>query len=586
MRAALLCVLLLVAGAFAGEWIQMGPADKDAMMNLRFALKQQNLDLLSETLLDVADPHSANYGKWWKKADIKELVAPAPAVSKSVADFLIANGALNVEDHRDMVKCQMPVSLVESFLQADMTEFVHASRRKHIIRTTQGYIIPAAIRNVVDFVSGMEEFPILREAKMGEPLKEGVDAAASGYITPAHIQEMYGLPSAFTENSGSSLALFEFMNYNAWSGADLARFVTEMGIPNITVNQIEGVFNTTELGGESTLDVQYGGAIAISADVWYWTVDGWMYEMCTDLEAASETPLVISMSWGWPEPWQCSGPVPIDGPACSQLDVSSAQYVERINVEFQKLGLNGITLVASSGDQGAPGDGNSQCSNNTYPLWSIFPGASPWVLSVGATMLTSVLDAEEANPDANTPPICSQIKCATTNTEGVCSYPDALITTGGGFSSYSTRPSWQDTYVSNYLKSGVTLPSSKFYNSSNRGFPDVSALGHNYVIALEGSWIPVDGTSCSAPVTAGIITLLNTYRLNNNKAPLGFINPVIYDAYASNAATFTDITKGNNQCTESCCSKYGYQATKGWDPLTGLGTPQYPALLAYVETLN
>jgi subtilase family serine protease len=536
-------------------------------------------------LLDVSNPKSANYGKWWKKEEIRELVAPAAEVSKFVADFLVANGALNVEDHRDMVKCQMKVSLVESFLSATMKEYVHASRRKHIIRTTTGYTMPAALRTAVDFISGMEEFPILREVKTGPAIK-GDDVAAKGYITPAHIQSMYNLPSTFTEASGSTVALFEFVNYNAWSGNDLARFVTEMGIPNITVNHIVGLFNTTELGGESTLDVQYGGAIAISADVWYWTVDGWMYEMTTDLEAASETPLVISMSWGWPEPWQCSGPYPIDGPGCQAMNAGSAQYVDRINTEFQKLGLNGITLVASSGDQGAPGDGNPQCTNNTYPLWSIFPGASPYVLSVGATMLTSVLDAEEDAAPAANPPICSQIKCATTNTEGVCTYPDALITTGGGFSVYAPRPDWQDTYVSGYLKSGVSLPNAKFFNSSNRGFPDISALGHNYVIALDGSWVPVDGTSCSAPVVAGIITLLNTERLNAGKSSLGFINQVIYEAYAADATTFTDITKGNNMCTESCCSKFGYTATKGWDPLTGLGTPQYPQLLKYVQSLN
>jgi len=355
----------------------------------------------------------------------------------------------------------------------------------------------------------------------------------------------------------------------------MATFVQQMAIPNITVDHIVGPFNDSSPDAESTLDVQYGGAIAINSSVWFWTVDGWMYEFATDIQNTTNPPLVVSMSWGWPEPLQCQ----IDPEGCDTG--SSFAYVDRINTEFQKIGLSGITLVAASGDQGAPGDGNADCANDTTPLWTIFPGASPWVLSVGATMLTSFLDESVAAE----PPICSQFKCATSTKEGVCTYPDALITTGGGFSNLSPCPTWQSKAVSAYLSSGVKLPDSKFFNSSNRGFPDVAALGHNYLIAWGDEFQQVDGTSCSSPVVAGMITLLNSYRLNNGKDPLGFIVPLMYSAYASDATIFNDITKGDNKCTENCCTKIGYEATKGWDPVTGLGTPQFDGLLKYVQSL-
>jgi subtilase family serine protease len=75
-------------------------------------------------------------------------------------------------------------------------------------------------------------------------------------------------------------------------------------------------------------------------------------------------------------------------------------------------------------------------------------------------------------------------------------------------------------------------------------------------------------TSCSTPVWGGIISLLNSYRLNNNKAPLGYVVPLLYQAYASDPTIYTDVTTGNNKCTESCCTKdYGYEATTGWDPV-------------------
>jgi len=186
---------------------------------------------------------------------------------------------------------------------------------------------------------------------------------------------------------------------------------------------------------------------------------------------------------------------------------------------------------------------------------------------------------------AGEPPICQQYTCATSTTEEVCTYPDALITSGGGFSDYVPTPSWQQSVVTTYLNSGVKLPPAKDFIKTNRGFPDVSALGHNYLIALSDQFIQVDGTSCSSPVFGAIIALLNSYRLNQNKAPLGFVVPLIYQAYAADPTTFTDITSGNNKCTENCCAKEGYEATTGWDPVTGLGTPNFPKLLKFVESL-
>jgi tripeptidyl-peptidase-1 len=70
---------------------------------------------------------------------------------------------------------------------------------------------------------------------------------------------------------------------------------------------------------------------------------------------------------------------------------------------------------------------------------------------------------------------------------------------------------------------------------------------------------------------ASIIALINNARLDAGKGPVGFINPVIY----ANPQAFNDITSGSN----SGCGTNGFNATKGWDPVTGLGTPDYEKLL-------
>lgn len=64
-----------------------------------------------------------------------------------------------------------------------------------------------------------------------------------------------------------------------------------------------------------------------------------------DFLVTKNPPLVLSMSWGWPEPDQCQVG------NCTN-DETSLQYVQRTNVEFQKIGLMGVTLIAASGDQG------------------------------------------------------------------------------------------------------------------------------------------------------------------------------------------------------------------------------------------
>jgi hypothetical protein len=65
----------------------------------------------------------------------------------------------------------------------------------------------------------------------------------------------------------------------------------------------------------------------------------------------------------------------------------------------------------------------------------------------------------------------------------------------------------------------------------------------------------VDGTSASAPLWNGIITLLNDWRFNHDLPSVGFINPLIYAKAATPAtpALFQDIVTGNNGCNEQVC---------------------------------
>lgn len=98
------------------------------------------------------------------------------------------------------------------------------------------------------------------------------------------------------------------------------------------------------------------------------------------------------------------------------------------------------------------------------------------------------------------------------------------------------------------------------FNPGGRAFPDIAAQGENVVIAFQGEFGFVAGTSCSTPISASIIALLNDQLAARGKKPLGFLNPFLY---STGVSAFTDITSGNNPG----CNTNGFPARVGWDPV-------------------
>jgi len=286
---------------------------------------------------------------------------------------------------------------------------------------------------------------------------------------------------------------------------------------------------------EANLDVQYLMGLS------YFTPTTYYYEDATDSFLAwiqgvanlANPPLVNSISYGAIEP-------------------SLPKFiVDAFNTEAQKLGVQGVTIVVSSGDDGvanfqARGD-SSKCGYNPS-----FPASSPYVLAVGATM-----GAETNSPE---------VACTSTN--------GGIITTGGGFSTKFSAPSYQTEAIKGYF-AGLSKQPVSGYATSGRGYPDISIAGFNYEVVVGGKTLAVSGTSASAPVIASFISLVNAERYNLGLPALGFVNPALYNV---GMAVVNDITSGENNCaasslpkTATCCTQ-GFFATQGWDPLTGFGS--------------
>jgi len=376
-------------------------------------------------------------------------------------------------------------------------------------------------------------------------------ARRAGKTTPLLLENFYRIDNSTAGNRSASQSLFESLG-QMFSPDDLSQFQRMYGLPQEPVWEVLGSPNAPgvcatqpDSCGEASLDVQYMMAIARGAPTSVWNVPTDDKEPFLDWIVAvsnmTSPPLVHSVSYGDVE------------------DAREESEEQRFCEEVAKLGARGVTVVVASGDDGVANfiarEDKAQCG--FHPS---FPATCPFVTAVGATM----------GPDSGQ----SETACTSDN--------DGLITTGGGFSIVFPRPSYQNAAVSTYLRTASNLPPLELFASNGRGYPDVSVMGHNYVVVIGGQLQVVSGTSASAPVFAAMLTLINSARLDAGKAPLGFINPALYALHESQPNVFHDITAGENNCcagqwSEVCC-EHGFRCERGWDPVVGLGSPNFERL--------
>jgi len=544
------------------------------------ALKQRNLDVLESMFWAVSDPESPQYQQFKTIEEITAVVAPHKKDHDAVAHWLTRGGATIIKSYGDAIEAHVSVKAAASLFKTTFFSFLHEDGRR-IVRSWGDLSIPDELAHLVHMVSGLTEFPVPHYKLK----KYTASADPSGTLTvlPGTVYSSYGSPTTYTPTANSSQGVIEFED-QYFSNADLQSFATNSAttIPQVSAAHTIGTNDPTAPGDEAELDIQYIGAVGQSITNWFWIEADptWLYGFATHFFSTKDVPYVISVSYGWSEGDQCEDG--IGASECQQLGVDSAGFVERVNTEFQKIGLRGVSIIVASGDSGANGRTDEYCTSPT--LLPDYPAASPYVTSVGAT--------EIHNPVynlPNTPPACNNqgYACASGGLEAAVSYAQSSFASGGGFSNVAARPSYQNDAVNAYLNSGVALPPASYYNATSRGYPDVAAFGSGILI-YDGGLTLVGGTSASSPIWGGIASLLNDYSLGATGKPLGFLNPLLYKIFASTPSAFTDITVGDNKCTEGGCSAscQGYLAAPGWDPVTGLGSPVYPKLLAAIQAMN
>jgi tripeptidyl-peptidase-1 len=471
----------------------------------------------------------------------------------------IEDEATTTTDHGAII-IDIPVSVAETMLNTTFHVFVHTDTDEKIIRTLE-YSLPRHLHDHINLVSPTTYFGTTRSMKVtsflsGRPsISLGSDVtppnSCENTITPTCLKDLYNTvaytPTEIAKNKiGITGYLEQFPNT-----ADLTSFTKEF-LPQatnatFTLVEINGGLDTqSDPGVEANLDVQYATGLSWPTPMIFYSTGGsppfipdeatptntnepylnWLDFIAT--VADDELPSTFSTSYGDDEQT-----VPLD-------------YATEVCNLFATLGARGASVMFSSGDSGVGAD---ECltndGTNKVQFQPAFPAACPWVTAVGAT--TGISPEVAVNQFGS----------------------------GGGFSNYFGQPSYQTTAVKAFLaKLGKT--NAGLFNASGRAYPDVSAQGQEFQVVVGGEVESVDGTSCAAPTFSGVIALLNDFSLAKTGKTLGFLNPLLY----ANPSALNDIKSGDNPG----CGTNGFSAGTGWDPVTGLGTPNFVALQKIVPT--
>ncbi|KAI0080805.1 tripeptidyl peptidase A [Panus rudis PR-1116 ss-1] len=562
------------------KWVKTAPAPKDLTIELRIALPQPNFAELERHLYEVSDPFHERYGEHLSKEEVDGLIAPHSDSIHTVNEWLAHHGltedALVRTPAKDWVRVTVPISLAEEMLNTEYHIYTHVEDGDTIVRTTS-YSLPEHLHEHIDLVQPTTLFSTLRGMKTNfrfeddvqakalvnadaPPIKVPsasggqVDASCNGTITIHCLQQLYNAvgykPLANTGNQiGITGYLEEFANI-----ADLQLFYADQrpdalntSFKFISVNGGLNNQSSEEAGAEANLDVQFAFGLAFPIPgTFYSTAGRPPFKPSVGTPTNTNEPYTDWLDFVLSHP---NPPQTISTSYADEEQTVPLSFAKRACNGFAQLGARGVTLTFSSGDGGV-GDGDpdpatSQCltndGRNATEFLPLFPPSCPFVTSVGGTIFV---------PET------------------------AVDFSGGGFSNVFPRPLYQEAAVSKYLKALAPGTYAGLFNPKGRAIPDVAAQGRFFRIFLSGVPRSIGGTSASAPTFAGIVSLLNDARIRNKQPTLGFLNPLIYTIGALFPEGFNDITTGNNPG----CGTPGFNATKGWDPVTGFGTPNFGEL--------
>jgi kumamolisin len=462
-------------------------------------------------------------GQHLSQQEFSQKYAADPANFDQLRDFAHKHGLTVDEGASSLARRTMvlrgPANKMESAFGVTLNDYEKTGKKFHsytgTISMLREYAEPVeAVLGLDNHPIAMPHFRLLDKQKKGKAKRHPAQTAS---FNPPQVAQLYNFPMG-VNGTGQTIGILELGGgYNA---SDLSSYFTGLGIaePRVTAVSVDGATNTpnlpssptdTNADGEVALDIEVAGSIAPGANIAVYFTPNTSQGFIDALTTAIHD--------------TANGPPSVLSISWGSAESNwTAQSMTVFDEACQSAVALGITITVASGDNGSS-DGES--GNNVD-----FPASSPHVLGCGGTELVAANGVIQQEVVWNDQP------------QGGAS--------GGGVSSVFPIPPWQ-------MKANVPKPPT---SGGGRGVPDVAGDASpetGYNVLFDGQSAVVGGTSAVAPLWAALIALLNQQSGSN----IGFTNLALYQN-AENG--FNDITVGNNGT---------YSAAPGWDPCTGLGSP-------------
>jgi kumamolisin len=466
--------------------------------------------------------------KHMSRADFENTHGADPADLEKIKRFAQEFGLKVRETGTELARRTVMVSGTVSNLQkAFHVELKEYSHPKGNFRGRVGSLsIPTDYADIITGVFGLDNRPQAEPHYRRVPHVPGIKAhTASMSHDPNDVAQIYDYPPG--DGRGQCIGIIELGG--GFQLDDLSNYFSSLNItpPQVISVSVDGGTNSPSTpdsdDGEVMLDIEVVGAIAPAAKIVVYfaanTDQGFLDAITTAVHDSTNQPSVISISWG------------------SAESNWTPQSLTNFDQAFQSAAAMGVTVCVASGDNGSS-DGINDGNNHVD-----FPASSSFTLACGGTTL-----------QASNGQIVDEVVWNNQAAGGG--------STGGGVSDVFPLPAWQDGL-------GVPLPA---VEGGGRGVPDVSGDADpntGYNILVDGESAVFGGTSAVAPLWAALVARINQ-QLGR---PVGFLNPLMY-AQAVETTGLHDITEGNNG---------NFSAAAGWDPCTGLGSPEGTRLAAVLS---
>jgi tripeptidyl-peptidase I len=457
-------------------WIQ-GPRPSPSMlMQFRLAMRQPRAAEFEQHALNIATPGHAMYGKHMKREDIKAFMQPSAETENAIVSWLQSENVSEnlMEVNSDWVKFIIPVKQAERMLNTTFYIFHDEAKTTFRVRTLK-YSVPTDVYQHIQLIQPTTHFGRNKAHRSlvlnQKEIAHGAAVDCNTSITPDCLRELYKLgdfqASPDSRNKlGISGYLEEYARYDDLE-VFLEEYAANMTNGNFTVQSINSGLNdqtSNQDSIEASLDIQYGIALSYNVPTIFFTTGGrgplvpdlsepdanassnepYLEQLHYLLDLSDEElPAVLSTSYGEDE------------------QTLPGSYTNTTCSLFAQLGARGVSIIFSSGDEGVGGACLTNDGTNRTRFNPIYPASCPFVTSVGGTY--------RINPER------------------------AVSFSSGGFSDRFSRPSYQENAVGSYL-SGLGDQWQDLYNPDGRGFPDVAAQSHAYIVRDHGRFVQVDGT--------------------------------------------------------------------------------------------